>query len=220
MCATIDADRGDLTARAVIRNEALRLFAARGPDAVSLRQVAAAAGVSPGLVVHHFGSRAGLRDAVDAHVAAVFDGLVNALAEADWSDTDVGASFVAVVLAQLPAGSPILGYLRWLLMSGDPAGTTLFLRWHLLTGQVLDHMSAAGIIRPSPDPAARAAFLLANDLAALLMHEHLTAALGVDPLSEAGMARWTDSLLDVYRNGLFIVPQTPDTAATPTLEER
>lgn len=185
-----------------------------------MRQVAAAAGVSPGLVVHHFGSRAGLREAVDAHVAAVFDGLVNALAEADWSDTEVGASFVAVVLAQLPAGSPILGYLRWLLLSGDPAGTTLFLRWHLLTGQVLDQMTTAGIIRPSPDPPARAAFLLVNDLAALLMHEHLTAALGDDPLSEAGMARWTDSLLDVYRNGLFTAAQTPDAASTPPLEER
>ena len=219
MCSQA-ADRGDLTARAVIRNEALRLFAERGPEAVSMRQVAAAAGVSPGLVVHHFGSRAGLREAVDAHVAAVFDGLVNALAEADWSDTEVGASFVAVVLAQLPAGSPILGYLRWLLLSGDPAGTTLFLRWHLLTGQVLDQMTAAGIIRPSPDPPARAAFLLVNDLAALLMHEHLTAALGDDPLSEAGMARWTDSLLDVYRNGLFTAAQTPDAASTPPLEER
>lgn len=47
--------RGNLTARAVIRDEALCLFAARGPAAVSLRQVAAAAGVSPGPAIHHFG---------------------------------------------------------------------------------------------------------------------------------------------------------------------
>ena len=38
----------DRTARAAIRDEALRLFAAQGPDAVTVRQVAAAAGVSPG----------------------------------------------------------------------------------------------------------------------------------------------------------------------------
>lgn len=44
------------TARAVIRDEALRLFAERGPDDVTVRQIAAA-GVSPALVVHHFGSK-------------------------------------------------------------------------------------------------------------------------------------------------------------------
>jgi ABC-type multidrug transport system fused ATPase/permease subunit len=49
----------DRTAWAVIRDEALRLFAGRGPDAVAVRQVAAAAGVSPGLVIHNFGSKGG-----------------------------------------------------------------------------------------------------------------------------------------------------------------
>ena len=69
MCSMPD----DRTARAVIRDEALRLFAARGPDAVTVRQIAAAAGVSPGLVLHHFGSKAGLREAVDQHVLGLFD---------------------------------------------------------------------------------------------------------------------------------------------------
>jgi AcrR family transcriptional regulator len=55
----------DLTARAAIRNATLRLFADRGPDAVSVRAIASEAGVSPALVLHHFGSKAGLREAVD-----------------------------------------------------------------------------------------------------------------------------------------------------------
>jgi len=53
-----DGGHDDRTARAVIRDEALRLFAEHGQQAVSLRQVASAAGVSPGLIVHHFGSKA------------------------------------------------------------------------------------------------------------------------------------------------------------------
>src|SRR4051794_30116737 len=66
----------DRTARAIIRDEALRLFAERGPDRVRLREIAAAAGVSPGLVLHHYGSLDGLRGAVDDHVLATFESLL------------------------------------------------------------------------------------------------------------------------------------------------
>lgn len=91
MCSAHRADRGDLTARAVIRDQALRLFAEHGPEAVSLRRVAAEAGVSPGLVAHHFGSRAGLRQAVDDHVAGLFDDLFATMAGADWHSPTIGA---------------------------------------------------------------------------------------------------------------------------------
>jgi AcrR family transcriptional regulator len=60
----------DLTAYARIRNAALELFAARGVAATTIRDVARAAGVSPGLVQHHFGTKAGLRKAVDEFVVA------------------------------------------------------------------------------------------------------------------------------------------------------
>src|SRR5699024_5757925 len=59
----------DLHAKARIRNAAIALFGARGFD-VSVRTIAAQAGVSPALVLHHFGSKAGLREACDEHVLA------------------------------------------------------------------------------------------------------------------------------------------------------
>lgn len=69
----------DLTTYARIRNAALEGFALAGIASTSIRDVAAAAGVSPGLVQHHFGTKAGLRDAVNAYVIAVaveaFEGL-------------------------------------------------------------------------------------------------------------------------------------------------
>src|SRR5207302_5731036 len=58
----------DLTAAARIRAAALRRFAAAGVAATSIRDVAKAAGVSAGLVQHHYRSKNGLRRAVDAHV--------------------------------------------------------------------------------------------------------------------------------------------------------
>jgi len=37
----------------------------------------------------------------------------------------------------------------------------------------------------------------------LLLREQIATVLGVDPLSAAGVARWTDVVIDVYRDGIF-----------------
>jgi len=58
----------DLTAKARIRNAALGLFAAKGSASTTIREVAQAAGVTHGLVVHHFTNKDGLRSAVRQHV--------------------------------------------------------------------------------------------------------------------------------------------------------
>src|ERR1700752_1197302 len=100
----------DRTARAVIRDEALRLFAARGPDGVTVRQIAAAAGVSPGLVLHHFGSKEGLRQAADEHVLGLFDqvlGEMTAEYAADLYDPAASGSVAESVVKHLPADSPL-----------------------------------------------------------------------------------------------------------------
>jgi hypothetical protein len=59
---------------------------------------------------------------------------------------------------------------------------------------------------PGSDPPVRAAFLLVNDLAVLLLRDHLTEVLGTDPLSGPGMARWAGEVLTVYGAGLLAAP--------------
>ncbi len=207
--------REDLTTRAVIRDEALRLFAEYGPEAVSLRRVAAAAGASPGLVAHHFGSKAGLREAVEAHVERVFDALFAALDDTDWSAGpsdgspagSLAGSLAEVFVSALPPDSPIPVYLRRLLLSGDPAGQRLFGRWYEASRVVLDRLAAAGQVRPAGDPAVRTAFLMVNDLAVLLLRDQIAAVLGVDPLGRDGMTRWAGEVLAVYQGGLFVTGQ-------------
>ena len=61
----------DLTGLARIRNGALELFARDGVAATSIRDVAKQAGVSPGLVQHHFSTKAALVEAVNEHVVAL-----------------------------------------------------------------------------------------------------------------------------------------------------
>ena len=115
----------DRTARAIIRDEALRLFAARGPDAVTVRQIAAAAGVSPALIVHHFGSKDGLREAVDHHVLDLFEAMLAEMTAEDAPDLyDPAAtgSLAEAIVGHLPPGSPVPAYLRRLLLSDGDAG--------------------------------------------------------------------------------------------------
>lgn len=95
----------DLTAKARIRNTALALYAAHG-DA-PLRTVAATAGVTLGLVQHHFKTKAGLRDAVDQLVADHFS---NALAEV--SATASTAVRDEAVRAMLRANPAVVDYVR------------------------------------------------------------------------------------------------------------
>jgi TetR/AcrR family transcriptional regulator, regulator of cefoperazone and chloramphenicol sensitivity len=200
---------GDLTARAVIRDEAMRLFAERGPDAVTIREIASAASVSPALVVHHFGSKARLRQVVDERVAQTLDGLIDDLAESGLATGSPAASFTDLLLRRLPPGSPVPAYVRRLLLAGDRAGIELFRRWHESSLRLLTDLSERGAVRPSPDPPVRAAFLLANDLAVLLLRDQLAAVMGEDPLSPDGLARWAREVVSVYAGGSFISQEGP-----------
>jgi AcrR family transcriptional regulator len=206
----------DRTARAVIRDEALRLFADRGPDAVALRAVAAAAGVSPGLVVHHYGSLDGLRAAVDAYVLDVFDAVLgDALADAgpDLYEAAATASIAAALMRHLPPESPVPGYLRRLLLGNTDAARQLFGRLYRLAGAALDSMVAAGLAAPGADPSVRVAVLLVNDLALLLLRERIADVLGTDPFTPEGMRRWAGEVLAIYGTGLRGAPPAGDPPA-------
>ena len=194
----------DLTARARIRDRALELFAERGADAVSVRDIAAAAGVSHALVLHHYGSKQRLREVVDEYVAGVFDEMFAAVA-ADPGDFSGGssASFAELMLAAVPPGSPIPAYLRRLLLNGDAAGQVLFRQLFDAGVVMIEQLTAAGAMRESGDVAVRAAFLTVNDLAMVLLRDQLTEVLGVDPLSPDGMRRWAAEVVTAYTEGVF-----------------
>lgn len=195
----------DRTARAIIRDEALRLFAADGPDAVSVRRVASAAGVSPGLVVHHFGTKEGLREAVDQYVLDLFDAILGEMTgegAPDLHDPAAAGSLTELMMRHLPPDSPVPDYLRRLLLTDGEAGRRLFRRLFDVGRGMLDTLTAAGMASPGADPQVRAAILLSTDLAVFLLREHLTDVLGVDPMSGEGMARWAQELLAIYMNGL------------------
>jgi AcrR family transcriptional regulator len=200
---------GDLTAKAIIRNAALRLFAERGADVVTVREIAMEAGVSAALVVHHFGSKDGLRAAVDQHAAQAFDAVFEGLDGQDVAELLTGASpgSIAEAFARgFPPGSPLPAYLRRLFLTNDPAAAALFGRWYAATATLLGSMVDLGAAKPSDDPAVRAAFLLVNDLALILLRNQIATVIGADPLSPEGITRWANEVTTVYVHGAFHAP--------------
>lgn len=192
----------DRTSRAIIRDAALRLFADHGADGVTVRQIAAAAGISPGLVIHHFGSKEGLREEVDAHVVRTIEAILKVLAKKPSPTPDNLQSVVETVVQHFPPGSAMPGYVRRLLLDGSRTGRLLFRRLFAIGQATVNDLLKAGLAAPGADPQVRAAFLMANDLAVLLLRDHLTELLGVDPLSAPGMKRWAGEVLAIYSSGL------------------
>jgi AcrR family transcriptional regulator len=134
----------DLTARARVRLAALKLFAEHGFEATSTRAIATEAGVSHALLRHHYGSKEGLREAVDEDVLNTFD---EGLAKVGGSDL----SALGAVTAQLFGSDDLRrNYLRRVLLEGDPAGVAMFRRLldgarqhlHALGGAVADESDA------------------------------------------------------------------------------
>jgi TetR/AcrR family transcriptional regulator, regulator of cefoperazone and chloramphenicol sensitivity len=180
---------------------------------VTVREVAAAAGVSAALVIRHYGSKDGLREAVDEHVARVLEVMLAGATAPTGDrpfDPEAVPSLVEAVAGHLPAGSAIPGYLGRLLLAGGPAACALFGKLYALSRDVLAQMARAGVADAGADPEVRAAFLLVNDLAVLILRDRLREVLGVDPLSADGMSRWGTEVFAVYRDGLG------DSAARPS----
>lgn len=107
------APRGREQVRAALLDAAADLFAAHGPAAVSVRDVAARAGVNHGLVHRHFGSKEALVAATLEQLAAATAAPARGAASADELGQIIGRA----------ADDRFWRVLAWSLLEGrDPAG--------------------------------------------------------------------------------------------------
>ncbi|KAJ8145198.1 hypothetical protein OY671_001698 [Metschnikowia pulcherrima] len=143
----------DLTTRARIRDAAISRFARDGFGAPS-RTIAADAGVSAALVVHHFGSKDGSRRACDAYV---FDAVRAAKTDAiSPQDPAAGPMASFTQLAGIEDYAPVFEYTSRSLQAGGDLARSFVEHLTQVTLEYMEDGVAAGVIRPSRDEPARA----------------------------------------------------------------
>jgi TetR/AcrR family transcriptional regulator, regulator of cefoperazone and chloramphenicol sensitivity len=202
----VSSDPADLTSAAAIRIAAMKLFAERGYAGVTVRQIASAAGVSPALVIHHYGSKERLRAVLEERVAAFVEAMLAELVRAQ--EEGASTSVAELFASRLEREPALAGYVRRLLCDGGPAGAALFERLYEATRAGMRVLEEAGIVRPPRDEQVRDAFLLCNDLAMLLLRPLVSQVTGIDPLARDGLVRWSAEVFDVYSAGVFM-PAAP-----------
>jgi AcrR family transcriptional regulator len=187
-----------------IRHAALTNFAAHGTSATTLRAVAAEAGVSLGLVQHHFVTKARLIEAVDEHVLRTVMTVVAQPLPGPNADsvTEVG-NRVFDLFGNHP---DIAEYIGRALVDGSPLGATIFdtllnsglARWHRRAEREETHSDL------DLTWAAINSLILALGPISLRMHieRHLT-----DSLTAPGqLERWLTAANSLMRKGFFRTP--------------
>ncbi|WP_375001954.1 TetR family transcriptional regulator [Aeromicrobium sp. CTD01-1L150] len=196
---------GDPTAASRIRETAIDLFGRDGFD-VGLRTIADEAGVSLGLIRHHFGAKHQLRAACDEHVLQLIDNL-----QAERVEVAEPGKHLLEQLAGLDELAPLVQYMVRALTAGGPTARAFLDRIVASTETHLDHGVETGTIKPSVDARARARYLAVTGLGGMLLDYALSDEDDAVTAWRAYTERVTLPTLELYTQGLLTDREMLDT---------
>lgn len=199
----------DLSTRARIRDAAITVFGEEG-FGVGVRAIAAAAGVSPGLVNHHFGSKDGLREACDDRVREVIRA---AKLESLERPSPNG------LLAQMAEIEDFAPYLAYLLRSLQAGGSLMTVFFDHMVEDIQGYLAAgiaAGTLRAPRDLPAMAKYFAITNGGGIIMFLQLYAATHEGPVDyRKALREYADQMmlpaLEILTNGLLTDSMMLDT---------
>jgi len=194
---------------------AMALFAERGFDGVTVRDIASAAGVSVGLINHHFGSKEGLREAVDQHFLSQFEEVLLEQPPADvsrdavtldqmsdWVEDWITRHFAEWDLSK--------AYMRRALLEGSDWGARLFERFYQVARTSVDRMDADNRIRPDVDRLWLPLLLVYLELGTLLLEPYVERVLGKSGFERTLWRRRYRAYIDLLHRGTRPEPKIAD----------
>ncbi|TDC91252.1 TetR/AcrR family transcriptional regulator [Actinomadura sp. 7K507] len=196
----------DLTGRARIRDAALLQFAEHGVKGATIRGIAKAAGVSPALVQHHYGTKAALRRACDEYV-------IETIREVKQEALGGGMANPGFMTIAMGTALPIQRYLARAMSDGSEAANMLFDEAVEFSEEILSR-GGPGVYEPrTDDPHAYAAVMTAMNVGLMLLNGHLSRALGANVLLSEGYPRMALAMLDIYDDRIM-TPELIEQART------
>jgi AcrR family transcriptional regulator len=192
---------GDLSTQARIRRAALRLLAEHGSAGTSIRDVARTAGVSAGLVQHHFRTKEGLREHVDQWVV---DRLRDEFQTVDITGpmAEVTDRYVDAVVRFGLSDPELPAYIARTVLEGGAVARNLFDGFLQLTRASLDRMVEHDGLWPGTDSTWAAINITLIWLAPLLLQPLVEPHLDRPLLSDEGIKRWRDANAAFIQHGV------------------
>lgn len=194
-------DVGNST-RERICEAALLGFAERGVAATSIRDVAAGAGVSPGLVQHHFTTKEALREAVNAYVvekaAATFTEL-----PAEASATAVLREMGDRVTAWAREYPEALLYVARLSADGDPAALEIFDAFLAIAREQWQRLADHGVLHEDLDIEWAALQTIVLILGSALFEGAIGRHLPAPWRTPEQLERWNHANAELFRRGFY-----------------
>jgi AcrR family transcriptional regulator len=192
----------DLTTFARIRNAALEGFARDGLSATSIRDVAKAAGVSPGLVQHHFPTKSALAESVNEHVAAIAAAAFQDVPIAR-SPTDASEELGRRVTRLIAEHPNALLYLARATTETDQGALELFDTFVDIAERQWEQLARDGLLRSDTDQRWTALNTIVFNLGTLLFQAALDRHLPQPLLSTKGLERWQIAATKLFRHGVY-----------------
>lgn len=165
-----------------------------------MREISARAGVSAGLIRHHFGTKDALRAECDAEVLRRYRDLkVEAMR--------MSPAQTMATLSQIDDFGPMFVYILRSVREGGAAGRD-FVEGMIAEAEAFSADAVReGMLKPSRDPAARARYLVTSSLGGLLVQLTLMPDLDLADMSQA-IRRLTDSImlptLELFTEGVLV----------------
>lgn len=189
-----------------IRGAAVELFGEHGFTEVSLKMIAARAGVSAPLVIHHYGSKTGLREACDRYVAEQFR---RAKTDAVEREGDMPQNWMFQVMRE---NRPLVRYMFRSFAAGGPEVDRLV---DQLVEDSLEYTSRAeelGQVRASRHPRHRAAVLLLMSFGSMMLHQQMKRLIGTSPVDDPPeeWGPYIAAVSEIYLYGVLRPEAYPD----------
>ena len=180
---------------------AVQMFAADGFQKTSLRSIAKQAGVSPALMIHHFGTKDKLID------LAIVNTLGDWVAKEKLAMLDEQENQLSSWQSIMEQGATPLNFFRQVLIAGGKYAGRLFDVAVSESEALLKTVAENGQLKKVSDPHVTAILMTLSGMGSLILMEHIERHLGGSIASPEVAHKLMVANNEMLQDGIFVLPE-------------